>query len=108
MTPLISKLFSSPCSFDPIVLKGNPVLHTLAVDPAYQKRGLGSRLIDVGLPLADKVGSKTYVEASDLGLPLYLKYGWREVDEIAVDVRKYGGKEIMVEKLLIREPQLTK
>lgn len=37
-----------------------------------------------------------------MGLPLYKRHGWEEVDEILVDMRKYGGEEVASEVLLVR------
>lgn len=39
-----------------------------------------------------------------MGLPLYLGHGWQKVDEVVVDMRKYGGSHVVVEELLLREP----
>lgn len=37
-----------------------------------------------------------------MGLPLYKRHGWEEVDELAIDMRKYGGGEVAREMLLVR------
>ncbi|CAD6589779.1 MAG: hypothetical protein ASARMPREDX12_004027 [Alectoria sarmentosa] len=68
-----------------------PVLHILAVDPFYQRLGLGSMLIRPGLADADRAGAQTYIEASPDGLPLYLKHGWAPVDEMVLDMGKHGA-----------------
>lgn len=36
---------------------------------------------------------QSYLDTSPLGLNLYLKHGWRPVDEIRVDLGKYIGKK---------------
>lgn len=57
---------------------------------------------------------QSYLDTSPLGLNLYLKYGWRRVDEIRVDLGKYIGKgggekeeeeEEEVSLCMIREPK---
>ncbi|KAL8766853.1 MAG: hypothetical protein Q9209_006511 [Squamulea sp. 1 TL-2023] len=79
-------------------------LHILIVSPAYQRKGLGTMLIREGLAAADRDKVRTYVEASPKGLGLYKKHGWKEVDEIVIDMRPHGGTGIATEKCLIREP----
>jgi len=56
---------------------GNAVhLNTLAVLPAYQRMGIGSKLMDWGLGKADELGFDAWVEASIPGRPLYEKRGF--------------------------------
>ena len=61
-------------------------------------------LIRPGLEAADKAGAQTYIEASPLGLPLYLRHGWEQVDEMVIDLRPYGGEGIERNPALMREP----
>lgn len=89
---VISHLTSSPAD-----------LHLLAVRPKFHRLGLGSSLIKDGLDIADAAGSKVYIIASPMGLPLYLRHGWKKVDEVVVDMRTYGGNSVVVEEMLIRE-----
>lgn len=60
-------------------------------------------LIRPGLEAADKADAQTYIEASPSGLPLYLKFGWEPVDEMVIDLGKYGGKDIEHRCMLMRE-----
>ncbi|KAJ5926243.1 hypothetical protein N7516_008016 [Penicillium verrucosum] len=55
-------------------------LDILAVHPSQQGKGLGSKLLKWGLTRADAEGLEVYLSASPAGRPLYLKYGFREVD----------------------------
>lgn len=64
-------------------------------------------LIRPGLEAADKAGEQTYIEASPSGLGLYLKHGWKPVDEMVIDMRSHGvhGHEAVAhQKFLMREP----
>lgn len=80
------------------------VLLGLAVSPSHQRLGLGSLLIRGGLAMADEVGAKIYLESSAVGMPLYLKHGFKQVDDILIDMRPYGGIGIASEKCMMREP----
>lgn len=76
----------------------------LCVLPSYQRRGIGDMLVREGLAFADRDGARTYVEASPMGLPLYLRHGWKEVDENVIDMRRYGLDRIESGKCLMRAP----
>lgn len=80
------------------------VLHLLVVLPPYQRRGLGTLLIREGLTAADGDNARTYIEASPKGLGLYQKFGWKEIDDIVIDMRPHGGTGMASEKCLMREP----
>jgi GNAT superfamily N-acetyltransferase len=64
----------------------------LAVDPKWQRMGVGRRLLEWGLEKADKEGLECWIEASPAGKPLYEKVGWKEVGATDVDLRKWGWK----------------
>lgn len=85
------------------------VLHILATLPSYRCRGVGSLLVSHGLEVVDNAKMQSYVDTSPLGLNIYLKYGWRRVDEIRVDLGKYAGKveagKEEVSLCMIREPK---
>lgn len=80
-------------------------LHVLIVSPHYQRRGLGTMLIEEGLRNADRDNAGAYVEASWKGLELYKRYGWEQIDRIELDMTPHGGDGIAIEELLIREPK---
>ena len=61
-------------------------------------------LIGEGLADADRNHARAYIEASPSGYGLYLRHGWEQVDEIVIDVGKYGGRGVATEKLLLRNP----
>lgn len=80
-------------------------MRILAVCPAYQRKGIGSMLLKPILEIIDKDRAKTYITASPVGLGLYLKNGWKEVDEIHIDFGPYGGEKDRT-AVLIREPKV--
>jgi len=52
----------------------------LAVDPDYQRQGIGSRLMEPGLIRADQQGLPTYLETHDeKNIPYYQKHGFELV-----------------------------
>jgi ribosomal protein S18 acetylase RimI-like enzyme len=55
------------------------------VHPDFQRRGVGSALLDWGLSHARFQGEKVYLEASEFGKGLYLKNGFKKVGELVVD-----------------------
>ena len=61
-------------------------------------------LIGEGLADADRDNAITYIEASSAGYELYLRHGWKQVDDIVIDIGNYGGHGVATEKLLLREP----
>lgn len=89
-------------------------------------------LIAPGLAAADAAHAETYIEATAVGLPLYLRCGWEPVGELRIDLRQFGygavgdqggegevggqgeegevegqgeETEVRVQKLLIRKPR---
>ena len=60
-------------------------------------------LIKAGLETASRRKSKVYIVASPMGLPLYVRHGWKRVDTIIVDMKKYGGSNVVVEEFLLRD-----
>ena len=65
-------------------------LRILAIDPAYQRRGVGSLLLDQGMEIADRCGIQSYLEATKVGRPLYAKYGYEDRENMDFDVVKYA------------------
>ena len=59
-------------------------LKILIVHPEFQRRGVGTALLDWGLAHARGRGENVYLEASDRGEPLYLKKGFKELGHLVV------------------------
>lgn len=69
------------------------VLRAIATLPEYQGKGCASKLLQSGLEKIDAEGAKSWLEATPQGQPLYAKFDWKVVDEIVLDLEKYGYGE---------------
>ncbi|KAI0019415.1 acyl-CoA N-acyltransferase [Xylariomycetidae sp. FL0641] len=59
-------------------------LPTMAVDPAYQRKGAATLLMQWGIETADKLELPIYLEATDSGYPLYKKMGFEKLTHARV------------------------
>ena len=69
----------------------------LAVTPCYRRLGLGERLMRAVLNIADERGAKVCLSPTTMGQPLYLKLGFKVVEE--VETERY------TETYMVREPE---
>jgi ribosomal protein S18 acetylase RimI-like enzyme len=81
------------------------VLLTLGTDPEYRRRGIATMMMDPVIKLADQEGRKIYIEATSDGRPLYQKYGFRDIDLITMDLRRWGGEGPEYIWVMMREPK---
>lgn len=80
------------------------VLRALATHPEYQGKGCGTLLLRTGLEKVDADGKRAWLEASPQGHSLYHKFGWKDVDEIAIDLGKYGcAEQVQITTCMRRE-----
>lgn len=79
-------------------------LKALHTDPDHQRRGAGSLILKWGAAEADRLGFDSYLEASEEGLPLYEKHGYRKVGVFGTDLSKWGGSENYESTLMLRAP----
>lgn len=71
----------------------------IAVDPYFQRQGLGAALFRYALQYPDRAGKVSYLEATTTGSArLYQTLGWKVVDEVQV-----GNSPVYYP--MIREPQ---
>jgi ribosomal protein S18 acetylase RimI-like enzyme len=73
--------------------------------PAYQRRGLGQRLMEEAILDADKDGSKAYLSASDAGKRLYVKYRFKDLEVKYIDFTHLGAIGAPNTTAMMREPQ---
>jgi GNAT superfamily N-acetyltransferase len=86
-------------------LTSNIDVQLLATDPAYQRRGLATKLLNHVLDMADKQGKVSYLESTDAGWSVYRKLAYKEIDVLEIDLSKWGSKEVGRNRILLREPQ---
>ncbi|XXH03829.1 ubiquinone biosynthesis monooxygenase Coq7 [Hypoxylon texense] len=82
-------------------------LSLLCTSPKYQRKGAGKALMLPMLAIADAEGVKTYLEATPTGKPIYERLGFREVDELAFDLKELTGSSDGIYKIsiMVREPR---
>lgn len=83
------------------------VLNYMQVDPAYQRQGLGQRLMKQALQDADRDGAQAFLCASDAGKRLYVKYGFKTLEEVKLDFVHLGATALRKTTAMLREPQAT-
>ncbi|KAJ5569489.1 uncharacterized protein N7459_008919 [Penicillium hispanicum] len=80
------------------------MLDLLATLPSHQGRGYGTAMLRWGMSKADAWQRRIYLEATAAGYPLYLKLGWKPVEEISLDFTQYGAKGLDTFVIMIRDP----
>lgn len=61
-------------------------LHRLVVDPSYQRQGIGQKLLNWGIEIADKENIVAYLNCRPAGYKLYERNGWKVVSSIEVEI----------------------
>ncbi|KAJ5973131.1 Acyl-CoA N-acyltransferase [Penicillium vulpinum] len=82
------------------------ILDLLATLPEYQGRGFGSAILKWGTEKADSSQSRIFIEATPEGVPIYIKHGWKILEEVVLDFTPFGnaGQESFF--LMMRDPVL--
>lgn len=57
-----------------------------------------------GTKKADQYQCRVYLEATADGYPLYIKHGFKVVEEIAIDRTSFGGMGRLPFWIMIRDP----
>ncbi|KAF2769946.1 hypothetical protein EJ03DRAFT_343029 [Teratosphaeria nubilosa] len=69
----------------------------LATEPRFQHNGAGTMLLESILADADDAGLEVYLEGTDTAKAMYLKHGFRAVNDIYFDPSKYGMEDLGIE-----------
>jgi len=77
----------------------------LVTSPAFQRRGIGSQLVNVGLDRADEEGKFCFLSGSPMGVPVYAKLGFEAVGRLEIDLSDFGGVGTHVHVAMIRKPK---
>ena len=80
------------------------VLDLLATLPGHQGRGFGSAILKWGMQKADASQSRIFLEATPKGVPVYLKYGWKILEEVTIDFTPFGNTGSETFYLMMRDP----
>ena len=67
------------------------VLHSLMVLPAFQRHGIGTKLVRYCLDTLEMDQMPVWLTTQMRVLNYYLKFGWEEVDAFETDLSKYTG-----------------
>jgi ribosomal protein S18 acetylase RimI-like enzyme len=68
-------------------------LSVLVVSPKYQRRGIGTLLLEDGLKRADEAGLQAVLGASPEGIGLYRRYGFVDFEIMDFKLWEYEGGE---------------
>ncbi|MCJ1426386.1 hypothetical protein MMC29_004289 [Sticta canariensis] len=64
------------------------LLNMCFVDPDHRRRGVGSLLVEWGTRKADEMGVEAFIEATDIGKPLYDRHGFTSMNEYTLKPSK--------------------
>ncbi|KAJ5281739.1 hypothetical protein N7478_007111 [Penicillium angulare] len=81
------------------------MLDILATLPSHQGRGVGSAILRWGCEKADALQVRIYLEATPEGYPLYVKYGWKAVENVDFDMNELGAHGVDDFVFMIRDPK---
>lgn len=67
-------------------------MHLLHTDPKHQGRGAGGMLTSRAIEEAARRGLPAYLESSEAAHQLYLKHGFKDLEELVTDFSSWGPK----------------
>ncbi|CZR59730.1 uncharacterized protein PAC_09624 [Phialocephala subalpina] len=74
------------------------------VHPDYQRRGIGSKLLEWGKQKGDELGAKIWLTSTPQARVAYEKNGWKVVEKHEIDLGKYGGEGSYIRFWMLRSP----
>jgi len=80
------------------------VFHVIGTHPDYHRKGLGSKLLERFIQDADRDNARVYLQATEMGAKMYPKYGFKDIEEMAVNTPKGPVNW----RCMMREAQSTK
>ena len=89
---------------------GDPYVYlkVLAVDPEYQRKGVGTKLLAYGLDLADKLELPAFLEGSPHGKALYNRVGFEDRGWVEnFDVRDFGSEKEIKHMCMLRPAKVN-
>lgn len=90
-----------------MLIEPNPALSLCFVHPDYQRKGVGTLLLQSGIEKADQSQAKIWLTSTPQAVPTYLRSGW-EVKEIQkIDLGDHGGEGIYNRAWMLRLPAQT-
>ncbi|TVY12718.1 hypothetical protein LARI1_G009220 [Lachnellula arida] len=66
--------------------RGHAYLDMLCTMPEYRKLGVARLLIEWGCEKADALGKEAYVDATDAGKPVYMKFGFEQQKPLVLEL----------------------
>lgn len=69
------------------------VLNILFTHPEHRGKGVASLVMEWGLERADELGLETYIEATDVGKPVYEKFGFDAIEMSELHLEKQTTEE---------------
>ena len=85
-------------------LTKSQVLRRMIIHPAYQRQGIGQKLIEWGLETAERENVVSWLFARPAGSKLYERNGWKAWTTIEIDAT-VGGVEVAPTVPMLRLPQ---
>ena len=80
-----------------------------AVHPDHQRKGVGALLMQWGIDLAEKLNLPVYLESTEVGVGLYKKLGFQELQEKIVHKPEvFGTEKDVVVPLMVKMPSAAK